>query len=132
MALSISVGFHKNSLIVTCFTFGKFKIRTLTPSRFKNQSNNTFKLLGDNFSHQQGFLKQKAFTLHRSDFSLKFHIVLKKIILFCSLFWIDILNEILVTQNQNNIESNDYVPIMKVLFHTGFIISHSPPCGLLV
>ena len=39
LALSISVGFHKNSLIVACCTIGKFKSRILTPSRFKNQTN---------------------------------------------------------------------------------------------
>ena len=30
-------GFHKNSPIAACYTLSKFKIRTLTPSRFKNQ-----------------------------------------------------------------------------------------------
>ena len=44
--LSISVHFHKNSLIVTCCTFRRFEIQTLTPNRFKNQTNDTLKLLG--------------------------------------------------------------------------------------
>ena len=44
--LSISAHFHKNSQIVTCCTFGRFEIRTLTQNRFKNQTNGTLKLLG--------------------------------------------------------------------------------------
>ena len=44
--LSISAHFHKNSLTVTCCTFGRFEIRTLTSNRFKNQTNDTLKLLG--------------------------------------------------------------------------------------
>ena len=44
--LFISVHFHKNFLIATCCTFGRFQIRTLTPNRFKNQTNDTLKLLG--------------------------------------------------------------------------------------
>ena len=72
--LSISARFYKNSLIVTCCTFGRFEIRTLTPNRFKNQTNETLKLLGHNYDHQQGFLKQKNVTLHRCSFNLKFPI----------------------------------------------------------
>ena len=70
--LSISAHFHKNSLIVTCCTFGRFEIRTLTPNRFKNQTNDTLTLLGHNYNHQRGFLKQKFVTLHRRGFNLKF------------------------------------------------------------
>ena len=70
--LSISAHFYKNSLIVTCCTFGRFEIRTLTPNRFKNQTNDTLKLLGHNYNHQWGFLKQKIVTLHRCGFNLKF------------------------------------------------------------
>ena len=44
--LSIPAHFHKNSLIVTCCTFRRFKIQTLTPNRLKNQTNDTLKLLG--------------------------------------------------------------------------------------
>ena len=72
LVLSISVGFHKNSKILACFTFGKFKTRTLTASRCKNQTNDTFKLLGHNFIHQQEFLKQKIVTFHCYSFNLKF------------------------------------------------------------
>ena len=32
--------FYKNSLIVTCFTSDRFKIRTLKPKSFKNQTKN--------------------------------------------------------------------------------------------
>ena len=38
--------FHKNSVIVTCCTFGRFETRILTPNRFKNQTNDILKLLG--------------------------------------------------------------------------------------
>ena len=40
-------------------SFSKLEIRTLTPSRFKNQSNDTLKLLERYSNHQQGFVKQK-------------------------------------------------------------------------
>ena len=72
LTLSISVGFHKNSLIVACCTSDRFKFRTLTPSRFKNQTNDTFKPLGHNCNNQQGFPKQKIATLHCCGFNLKF------------------------------------------------------------
>ena len=49
-----------------------FKFRTLTPSRFKNQTNDTYKPLGHNWNHQQEFLKQKTATLYGCDFNLKF------------------------------------------------------------
>ena len=47
--LSISVHFHKNSLIVTSCIFGRFNIQTLTPNRFKNQTNDTLALLGTTY-----------------------------------------------------------------------------------
>ena len=72
LALSISVGFYKNSLIVACCTFSRFKFRTLTPSRFKNRTNDILKPLSHNCIHQQGFLKQKIVTLHHCRFNLKF------------------------------------------------------------
>ena len=71
--LSISAHFYKNSLIVICCTFGRFEIQTLTPNRFKNQTNDTLKLLGHNYNHQRGFLKQKIVTLHHCNFNFKFH-----------------------------------------------------------
>ena len=70
--LSISAHFHKNFLIVTCRTFGRFKIRTLTPNRLKNQTNDTLTLLGHNYNHQRSFLKKRIVTLHRCGFNLKF------------------------------------------------------------
>ena len=70
--LSISAHFYKNSLIVICCTFGRFEIRTLTPNRFKNETNDTLTLLGHNYNHQRGFLKQKIVTLHCCGFNLKF------------------------------------------------------------
>ena len=70
--LSISAHFYKNSLIVTCCTFGRFEIRTLTPNRLKNQTNDTLEPLGHNYNHQREFLKLKILTLHRCGFNLKF------------------------------------------------------------
>ena len=51
--------FHKNFLSVASYFFGKLEIRTLTPNRFKNQTNDSLKLLGHNSKHQQRFFKQK-------------------------------------------------------------------------
>ena len=70
--LSISVHFHKNFLILTCCTLIRLKIRTLTPNRLKNQTNDMLKLLGHNYNHQRGSLKQKIVTLHCCGFSLNF------------------------------------------------------------
>ena len=64
--------FHKNSLIVAYCTLGKLKIRTLTPKRFKNQTNDTFKLNGHNCKYQQGFVKQKIVAPYHYGFKLKF------------------------------------------------------------
>ena len=57
-ALHLSA-FLQNSLIVACFTFGRLKIQILTPNRFKNQTNDKFKLLGHNYDHLQGFVRQE-------------------------------------------------------------------------
>ena len=70
--LSTSAHVHKNSLIVTCYTFIRFEIQTLTPNRFKNRTNDTLRLLGHNYNHQQGFFKQKILILHCCGFNLKF------------------------------------------------------------
>ena len=59
IALSNSGAFHENSLIVACCTFGMFEIRTLTPNRFENQTNDTLELLYRISNHQQGFVKQE-------------------------------------------------------------------------
>ena len=68
-ALSIAVVFHKNSLIVAWYTFCSIKITTLIPKKFKNQTNDKFKLLGHNCNHQEERLKQKIVALHRSGFT---------------------------------------------------------------
>ena len=54
-------GFSQKFRNLACCTFGKFKFRTLTPSRFKNQTNDTFE-----HAHQatietinKGFLNKK-------------------------------------------------------------------------
>ena len=59
MVVSVTRVFHKNVLIVACCIFGKLQIRTLTPNRFKNHTNEKLKLLDHNCNHQQGFVKQK-------------------------------------------------------------------------
>ena len=82
-------------LIVTCCIFGRLETRTLTPNRFKNQTNDTLKLLGHNYNHQPGFFKQKIVTLHRCGFNLK----LPKHCYFDLLFRVNIINEIAVTKN---------------------------------
>ena len=69
--LCISVHFHKNSLIVTC-TFSRFEIRTLRPNGFKNQANDTLKLLDHNANNQQVFVKEKIFLSSFVVFELKF------------------------------------------------------------
>ena len=72
LVASISLGFCKNSLIVASCTFGRFKISSLTPSRFKNQTNDTLTLLGQNCNYQQGFIKLKTVAVNHCDFKLKF------------------------------------------------------------
>ena len=51
IVLSSTRAFHKIFVIYACCTFGKLEIRTLTPSRFKNQTNDTLKLLDCNCNH---------------------------------------------------------------------------------
>ena len=67
----LKVFFHKNSLIVTCYTLAKVEIRTSTQNRFKNQTIDSLKLLGHNCNHQEGFVKEKILTLHCCGFNLK-------------------------------------------------------------
>ena len=69
--LSSARVFNENSLIVACFSFSQFEIKTRTPNRFKNQTNDIFKLLGPNWNHQQGFLQEKVVALHRCDLNLR-------------------------------------------------------------
>ena len=59
LTLSSKEGFHKNTLTVTCCTFSKLEIRTLTPNRLKNQASNILKLLDHDFSYQQVFFFKK-------------------------------------------------------------------------
>ena len=51
---------------MTCYAFGKLKITTLTPNRFENQTNYTFKLLDHNCDYQQRFAKQEIVASHHS------------------------------------------------------------------
>ena len=57
---------------MTFYALGNLQIRTLKPNRFKNQSSDTLKLLGQNCNHQQGLIKQKTVVLHHRGFKLKF------------------------------------------------------------
>ena len=59
LTLSSKEVFHKKPLTVTCCTFGKLEIRTLTPTRLKNQAINILKLLVHDFSYQQVFFLKK-------------------------------------------------------------------------
>ena len=59
LVLSSARVFCKNSLIVVCCTFGKLEIKNLTQKQFKNQANDTLKLLECNCNHQKGFVKLK-------------------------------------------------------------------------
>ena len=58
VGLSSAEIFHKNFLIVASCTFSKFKIRILTRNKFKNQTNDSFKLFGlnCNYSINNSFL----------------------------------------------------------------------------
>ena len=51
LSLSNAGAFHENSLSVACCPFGMLEIRTLTPNRLKNQSSDTFNILGHNCNH---------------------------------------------------------------------------------
>ena len=63
IAHTIAVVFYKNSLIVAWYTFRSKKII--------DQPNDIFTLVRHNCNHQEGFLKQKHFVLHRCIFKLK-------------------------------------------------------------
>ena len=62
--------FSEISLIVTCYTFPKLKIRTLTSNNFQNQINGSLKLLDYNGNHQKGIGTQKVIALHFCGFKL--------------------------------------------------------------
>ena len=61
--LFIAVAFLKNPLIVTWYTFRSIKIKTLAPKIFENETNDKFKLLGQNCNHRQERLKRKIVAL---------------------------------------------------------------------
>ena len=44
---------------MACCAFGNLQIRTVKPSRFKNRSSDTLKLLDQSFKNQQGFIKKQ-------------------------------------------------------------------------
>ena len=50
---------RESSLIMVCSAFGNLEIRTVKPNRFKNQSSDTLKLLGQICNHQQEFILKK-------------------------------------------------------------------------
>ena len=72
LALYYAGAFHENSLSIACCTFNVLEVRTITPSRFKNQSGGTLKILAHNYNHQQGLVKQKNVTLHHCGFKAEF------------------------------------------------------------
>ena len=93
MSLSIIVVLRQNFLktfikitilgnIYQCNIFGRLKISTLIPSRFKNETNDALKLFGCNDNHWQVFFKQKMF--------LSMTVVLKFLLIL--LFWINFIN----------------------------------------
>ena len=55
----LTLSSKEGDLTVTCCTFGKLEIRTLTPTRLKNQATNILKLLVHDFSYQQVFFFKK-------------------------------------------------------------------------
>ena len=57
---------------MACYTFGNLEIKTLKPSRYKNHSSDTLKLLVQTSNYQQGYIKQKTVALHHYGFKLKF------------------------------------------------------------
>ena len=95
--LSISTYFHKNSLIVTCCTFGRFEIRTLTPSRLKNQTNDTLKLLGTIY------ITWNIFELNPLN-------------ILWSLFWINIIN-ISVSSTLSCVHCSFNIKLFALVFH---------------
>ena len=52
-------GLFTNSLIMNCCNFGNLEIRTLKPNRYKNQSNDTLKLIGHNCHVNKDLLNKK-------------------------------------------------------------------------
>ena len=71
-ALFYAGAFHKNPLSMACGTFNVLEVRTITPSRFKNQSGGTLEILAHNCNHQQGLVKQKNIALHHCGFKAEF------------------------------------------------------------
>ena len=70
--LSYAGAFHNNSVCVACCTFNVLEVRTITPNRFKNQSDGTLKILAHDCSRQQGLVKQKNIALHHWGFKAEF------------------------------------------------------------
>ena len=68
--ISSAAFFRENSLIIAFCAFGNLQIRNVKQNRFKNQSSDTLKLLGQNYNQQRGFIKQKIVT--RFGFNVKF------------------------------------------------------------
>ena len=59
LLLALPLSLSLQELFATCYAFGKLEIRTFTSNRFKNQTNNMLKLLGQSCSYQQGLLNKK-------------------------------------------------------------------------
>ena len=76
--------FPENSLIVACYSFGRFEIQT--PSRFKTQTNNTSKLLACKSNSLQEFFKQKKLLSVIVVLSKNFLNTFVKITILCKLY----------------------------------------------
>ena len=61
LALSTAVFF---SLIAACCFWGKLAIRTSTPTRFTNETIDSFKLPDNSYNHQKWVVKEEIVALH--------------------------------------------------------------------
>ena len=98
--------FHENSLIVACCTFGRLEIRTLTLNGFKSQTMTLSNYLATITAINNGLLHWKLSVVIVLLFTYS-----SKTVLSWSLFWIHIMNAIVI--------SEDYIhnsPITKTLF----------------
>ena len=81
--------------------------------RFRNKSSYTLKLLDQNCNRQQGFIKQKML--------LSIIVVLSQNSLN-TVIVITIIDEIVFTGDQNNIESDDYISTVALLYRFYFTL----------
>ena len=114
--------FHENSLMVACWSFGRFEIRT--PNRFKTQTKDTSKLLACNCNYLQEFVKQKKSLSIIVLLSKNFRNTFIKITI-----WVNFINIAVVTQNWNNTGPNVCVHSSPIMQHDGECLTN--PCWWL-